>query len=82
MEKENVSLKQRVRDLETQLGSRKREVVSMEKKVNTLFRDNHMLQKTTTQYEQDRRDLEREVRTVKCLVSVINLGILRKPGHC
>ena len=61
MERENVDLRTHIRDLEVELDERKREQHRTEKKLNNISKDNHALHKSSTKYEQQKRELEREV---------------------
>ncbi len=61
MERENVTLKRKLEQVEDHVKERDGEISRVNKRVRTLEKDNSMLHKTTSAYENDRRDLEREV---------------------
>ena len=61
VERENTSLKRKVEELEEKLHEKELEYGRLAKRVKTMERDNDSLQAATHKYEQQNRDLEREV---------------------
>ena len=73
VEKENTTLKRKVEELEEKLHEKEAEYGRLSKKMRSIERDNDSLQKATHIYEQQNRDLEREVSIILLSGTVQNI---------